>query len=126
MTNVLPVIVRGEAVTLDRKYLYGIGNILQNPRTKAAIPQRELFHNLIVDLPRNANSAGLRDTFKTRRYVHAVAVNIVAFHDHIAQMHADAQNQRMAARSVRIAGIHVTLNFRRATDGLDDAGEFCE
>ena len=126
ITNFLSVIARGGAVTLDREYLNGIGNIFQDPRAKVAVPQREFFLNLIVDLPRNANSAGLRDTFETRSYVHTVAVNIVAFHDHIAQMHADAQNQRTVAGGICIAGSHFTLNFRRAIDGLDDAGEFRE
>ena len=89
-------------------------------------PSVELFLNLIVDLPRNANSAGLRDTFKTHSDVHAVAINIVAFHNHIAQMHADAQNQRTVARQDWHCGHPFHADFRRAIDRLDDAGEFRE
>jgi hypothetical protein len=115
-----------ETVAFDCKDFDRIGNVLEVLRTKVAVTEHELLLHLIVNLSRNANAAGFRDAFKTGRNVHAIAVDIVALHNHVAKMHANAKYHRPLVGRPSIARGHLALNLSRAINRLDHAGKFCE
>jgi hypothetical protein len=76
-----------------------------------------------VDDGGDANSAGLGQRLETGRDIDAVAVNIVALDDHVAEIDADAQNDlRLAQGFVGQKAIR-PLHGQRAMDGVDDAAE---
>src|SRR5205823_910571 len=43
--------------------------------------------------------------------------------DDVAQVHADAESQAAVVGNIRVARRHLTLDFRRAFHGVDDAAE---
>jgi len=102
----------------------GSRDVLQVLRSQTAVTQRQLVLHLIVGLPGNADTAALGDSFETGRDVDAVSVEIIALDDHVAEMHADAKCHLAVAARAAVARRHGPLDFGRAVDALDDAGEF--
>ena len=77
-----------------------------------------------IDDGRNADAAGLGQRFETGGDIDAVAVNVVALDDDVAEIDADPQNDfRLAQRFVRHKAVRA-LHGERAMDGIDDAAEF--
>src|SRR5216683_8306756 len=71
----------------------------------------------------DADPAWLGETFEPRRNVHAVAVDIAAVDDDVAQIDADAKLDPPLRRHVGVALAHRCLDLDGALYGLDDAGE---
>ena len=67
------------------------------------------------------DAARLGQRFQPRGHVHAVAVDVLTGHDHVADVDADAQLHGV----VRLE-THLALNVERAPHRLDGAGEFGE
>ena len=65
--------------------------------TKTKMPEQLLANGL-----GNIDPAWFRQSLKPRRYVHAVAVNVMFIHDDIAQINPDAQFELMAAVGGRV------------------------
>src|SRR5690348_8891068 len=76
--------------------------------------------NTFVDDRGDANAAGLGDRFKARGDVHAIAVNVIALDDHIAQIDANAENNLLLAFIPQFAR---PLDRKCAVDGIDYASE---
>src|SRR5262249_27267613 len=77
-----------------------------------------------VDDGRNADPAGLGQRFQTGRDIDAVAVNVVALDDDVAEIDADPQNDlRLVQRFVGHKAVR-PLHGKRAMDSVDDAPEF--
>src|SRR5262249_55478545 len=69
------------------------------------------------------NPAGFRNPFETRCDVHAVAVDILTFDNHIADVNADAKLYRIPApRGIRL--LKQFLNLNRAGHGVDRTSKF--
>ena len=77
---------------------------------------RQLAADLVIDLRRHADRARVRDRFEAGGDVDAVAVEIVALDDDVADIDADAELQRPGV-GLRVAGGDGPL----ALDGADDA-----
>ena len=77
-----------------------------------------------VDDGRHANAAGFGQRFETGGNVDAVAVNVVALDDDVAEIDADPQNDfRLAQRFVRHKAVRA-LHGECAMDGIHNTGEF--
>ncbi len=85
---------------------------------------RQTVGNLIAHRRGNADSARLRQRFKPRGDVDAVAEDIVVLNDHVAQIDSDAVEERTRRRHVAIAPGHPFLKFDRAAQRLGDALKF--
>src|SRR5262249_36613072 len=58
------------------------------------------------------------------RYVDAVAVDVVALDDDVAEVDADAETDQPVVRHALVAHGHLALDVGRALHGIDDAAEF--
>ena len=66
---------------------------------------------------------GSQIAFQPRRDVDAVAQNVVALDQHIAEVDADAIDDALGLRNVGVALGHQLLDRDRAFDGGDDGGK---
>ena len=83
---------------------------------------RQLAADLVIDLGRDADRARARDRFETGRDVDAVAVEIVALDDDVADIDADAELQGPGIR-LRVARGDGPLALDGAEHRRDRAGE---
>ena len=74
-----------------------------------------------VDDRGDADSAGLGKRLQPRGHVDAVAVDVVALDDDVAEVDADAERD---SRPRILRGRRIALDEKRAVDRIDDAGEF--
>jgi hypothetical protein len=72
----------------------------------------------------HADPAGFGQPFEPSRNVDAIAINIVAVHDDVAEVDADAERDAMVRWHVHIAVLHRALDLDRALDSSDHAREF--
>jgi hypothetical protein len=68
--------------------------------------------------------AGIGHGFDPRGVVAAVAIKVVAFDDHVAQIDADAQFDATLRPNIRVPLGHRLLHSDRAADRADDASKF--
>src|SRR5262249_16303432 len=80
--------------------------------------------DLITHCPGDADSARLSYGFEPDRHIDAITEDVVAFHDHIAKIDADAIKQGARSRHVTIAPRHALLKIYCAPERLGDALEF--
>jgi len=79
--------------------------------------------HLIVDRIGDEHSAGIGERLDPRSDVDAVAVEVVAFDDHIAEIDADAQFDALVRRDACVPLRDRLLHLDRATHRIDDAGK---
>ena len=78
----------------------------------------------LVDDGRHANTAGFGQRLEAGGDVDAVAIDVVAFDDDVAEIDADPQHDfRLAQRFIGHQAVRA-LHRKRAMDRVDDAGEF--
>src|SRR6266446_9003691 len=71
----------------------------------------------------SARPSRIGQGFDPRRDVDAVAVEVVALDDHVAEIDADAQLDAAVRRDTRVPLGHRLLHRDRATHRIDDAGK---
>jgi hypothetical protein len=79
---------------------------------------------MVADGARNADAARLRQPLQPCGHVDAVAVNVAAIGDHVAEIDPDAKPQAALLGEIQIAVGHRALDFGGAAHRVDDAGEF--
>src|ERR1700736_6869617 len=82
--------------------------------------------DLLVDLARDADPAGLGDALKARCYIDAVAIDAHLVIDHVADVDADAELHAALRLDCRIALCHGGLDGERALARVHHAGELGE
>ena len=80
--------------------------------------------HLIMNRIGDEHSAGIGQSLDPRRDVDAVAIEVVALDDHIAEIDADAHFDAAVPRDTRVPLGHRLLHFDGATHRIDDAGKF--
>ena len=81
---------------------------------------------MIADRLRNSDTTRSATLSKSRRDVDAIAVDVVAFDDDVAEIDADAEFNAALSWQLRVAILHPALNLDRAGDCVDYAGKFRE
>ena len=79
---------------------------------------------MVADGAGNADAARLGQRFQPRRDIDAVAENVAALGDHVAEVDADAKPNAAVLGEIQIAVGHRALDFGGAAHRIDDAGEF--
>jgi hypothetical protein len=79
---------------------------------------------MVVDGARDADAARRRQPLQPRRDVDAIAVNVAAIDDDVAEIGPDAKAQALLLGEVQIAFRHRALDFAGTTHSVDDAGKF--
>ena len=98
-------------------------DVLDRLFAEVLVAERELVPNLFVNGPRDADAAGVGETFQPRRDIDSVAVDLVAFDHHIAEVDADAEVHPPRRRQPGVLNLERALNIHRAIDRIDHAGE---
>ena len=106
--------------------MYRLGDILQTVLTDVLEWNFDDLANLIVDGLRDTNSARLGQLFEANSNVHAGAVKVVVFGDHIAEIDADAELHPSILGDGLVALRNLVLDLDTAANGLNDAGELCD
>src|SRR5689334_6852633 len=75
----------------DREGTNRLRDVLERLLAESLEPQAGMLANLVVDASRDAYAARLGDALDPRGDVHAIAQQIRAVHDHVAQVDADAK-----------------------------------
>ena len=83
----------------------------------------QLSLDLIECCSRNQDAPGFGQSFQSRRDIHAVAIDVLPFDNHIAKVYANAEFELFFLRQFGIALRHRPLDFDGATDRVDHAGE---
>ena len=81
---------------------------------------------MIAHRLRNGNATRCANTFESCRDVNAIAVDIVAIDDHVAEIHADSKLDAPVIGGRRGALADLSLHLNRAGDGVHDARKFCK
>jgi hypothetical protein len=80
--------------------------------------------DVIVDCVGDEHPAGIGERFDPCGDVDAVAIEVVALDDHVAEIDADAQFDAVVRPDTRVPLGHRQLHFDRAAHRVDDAGKF--
>ena len=122
-------IARGRAgrrrfpVEPDLENVYRPGQVLDLPRAQVPVAKRQLGFDLVEDLARNADTAGLGEPLQTRRDVDAVAVDVVVLDDDVAEVNADPEGDATLLGNGFVTFGDAPLDVDGALDRLDDARE---
>ena len=103
--------------------MYGLGDILQMVLTDVLEGNLDDLANLIVDGLRDANTSRLGQLFEADSNVHAGAVKIVLFGNHIAEVNANAKLHSFVLGDGGVALRNLVLYLDSAANGLNDAGK---
>jgi len=82
--------------------------------------------DMVADGARDADAARRRQPLQPRRDVDAVAVNIAAVGDHVAEIDPDAKSEAPLLGEIQIAIDHRALDFAGAAHRVDHARKFRE
>ena len=83
----------------------------------------DLVGHLVVRATRDEHAACVADALEPRRDVDPVAVQVVALHDHVAEVDPHAQHDALLRAPARRARRQRGLHFRRALHRVDHARE---
>ncbi len=85
--------------------------------------QTEAIAHLAQHRLGHADAAGRRQSFKSRRDVDAIAQQVVAFDNDIAEIHTDAKSHAPLLRHIGAELVEFELDFGGASNRLDRTGE---
>ena len=120
----MPLRLRRRGARVDRVDPHRPRDVLQFLVAGIAKRRRHLALHLVVGSARQADAAGRGNAFEARGDVDAVAMDVVAVNDHVAQIDADAEFDAPLGRLRGIALGHRLLHAHGAGHRFDDAGEF--
>ena len=100
------------------------GNVLDGMLAQVLEPETQFVANLVVHIARNENAPRFGESLQACRDVDAVAIDIVAVADDVADIDADAELNAALRRHLGIALGHASLHVDRAAHRIDYAREF--
>ena len=103
---------------------YGTRDVLDALLATIREPVGQLVANLVVDDAGNTDPAGLRQCFQPCSDIDAVAEDVVALDDDVAEIDADAEPNALLVGHFGLAVEHAALHLGGAAHGVDNAGKF--
>ncbi len=100
-----------------------LGDVLDLLLAEVLVAEAEDALDLLVDGPGDADPARFGQALEAGRHVHAVAVDVLALDDDLAEIDADAEVDLAVVRDTGVARGHRLLNLDGRLDGLGDAVE---
>src|SRR5208337_77230 len=98
-------------------------NLLQLQISHILEGNGELAGHLSVNVVGHTDAAGVRQSFKACCDVHAVAQNIIALDEHVAEIYPEAEEHASIFRHVLVALSHRLLDADRALDRRNNRWE---
>ena len=111
--------VQSNAINSDRPF-----DVLQGLLTNVLEIEVKAIAYVIANRPRNRYAACSGNALQARSHVDAIAKNIVALDNHIANVNADAELDAAIPRHVPISILYAALHFRGASYCVHHAGKF--
>ena len=102
---------------------YRLGDVLDCLLTLIVVVQRKFVLDMIVDRARDADTTGNREAFQSRGDVDPIAIESFTFHDHIAQIDANAKLHLPMFRQLGVLLFECVLNFHCAAHRIHHTGE---
>ena len=99
------------------------GNVLEQLLTALFEDRVDLAAHLVMHLAGNAEAARLGQGLEPRRDVDAIAIDVRAFADDVAEVDADAQQDAACLRDLGVRCRHLALQFDRGRHSIDRTGE---
>src|SRR5215472_2191713 len=96
-------------------------DIFEVPQPQLLEREGELFEQMVMRLARKVDPTGLGDGLKPGGNINAVAIEVVAIDDDIAEIDADAKLYAFFTRNRGVSFVHATLHLDRAAHGIDHA-----
>jgi hypothetical protein len=126
-----PDVVCGRAATSDsssvhRKDADGPGDVLDTLFPCVLEGIGKFVADMVPYRAGDADPTGLGERLQPRGDVDAVAVDVTAFGDHIAEIDTDPEDDPLLLGDVGIAVEHRPLHLDSAADSIDNAGKFDE
>jgi hypothetical protein len=87
---------------------------------------REPVADMVAHRARDADAAWLGQPLQAHRDVDAVAIDVAAVGDHVAEIDPDAKAQAALLGEIQITVDHRALDLAGTAHRVDDAGEFCQ
>jgi len=87
-------------------------------------PVRQLIANLVVDDAGNADPAGFGERFQACRDIDAIAKDVVAVGNHVAEIDTNAKPDALLLGQIGSAVKHAALHLGGTAHRVDDAGKF--
>ena len=100
---------------------YRFGDILNVLLAEVFEVEWELIPYVFLDSPRDTDAARFCQTFQPRRDVDAVAVDLLAIDDHVAEVDTDAELHPALGWQIRVLGLERGLDLDGALDRIHDA-----
>ncbi len=100
-----------------------LGDVLDRLRAEIDDRQVELALDLVEHRAGNADTAGIGERLEPSGDVYAVAVDVVAIHNDVAEVDPDPQFNPVARRHVLISTCEGSLDLERALGGIHRARE---
>ena len=108
---------------IDEIDMHRLGDVLDGLLALIEELQFELVADLVAHHRRTGDAAGPRQPFEPRRHVDAVAIEIVALDDDVAEIDADAELDVPVFGNPGVALRHAALDFDRAARRIEHAAE---
>src|SRR5271166_3709029 len=100
------------------------GNVLDLLLAEILKDKRQPIANVIMNRVGDEHPAGIGQGFDPCGDIDAVAIEVIALDDHVAEIDADAQLDAVVRRGAAVALRHRLLHFDRTAHGIDDAAKF--
>src|SRR6516165_2614358 len=116
--------VREGALWTDPVDPYRPGDVFDLLLPQILKGKRQPVADLVMDRVGDEDPARIGQRFQPRRNVNTVAVEVVVFDDHVAEIDADTELDAGLCPNTRVPLGHGLLHLDRATHRVDDAGKF--
>jgi hypothetical protein len=100
-----------------------LGNVLHTMAAERAVPECQLVPDLLVDGVRNADGTGSGEAFQPGRNVDAVAEDVVAIHNDVAEIDTNPQLKAALRYNPFVGTAGRPLHFDGTAQRVNDAGK---
>ena len=117
---------RGNRFRSETEGAHWPGDVLDLLLAEILKGDRQLIADLVADGAGDAQPAGPAQVLQPGGDIDAVAEDVAVFADDVPDIDADAKDEPLVLRHVRVSGRHPLLNRDSASDGFNGAREFNE
>ncbi len=118
------LMLQSALITGDAECVHRSLDVLQRAFTHVMELDGQLVADVVANRAGYDDAAFWRDALQPGSDIHAVAVDVGSFEDHLPQVYSNAQDDAFGRGLVQIGLIELPLQFDRALNTVGRAGEF--
>src|ERR1700730_13742608 len=104
-------------------YMHWTRDILDRLLARVFVGKRQLVAHLVVRRARDTDTTRSRETLQPRPDVYPIAIDLLAFDHHVAEVHADAELHPAVGCQIGVFSFEYGLYLDRALDRIHHSGE---